>query len=699
MAETMGAGHRASSTRPIRSLGASRDRFWLVAAVLIGAWVAARLGAFELSAVVAGADEQPVRLPVTFAGIDHPFHAARAEILRRSLLEGVPLRWIAQHQGGYPVEFYPLGVAWLEVAIWAMLLGSAPMMAAHKLVVIGLFLAPGVAYLLMARQDGWPRSTAVVAFVAHLMAPGTWWQGGYTELVEWGLVTNVAAACAALFVLVLLTGYLTTGSGALAAGATIGAAFALVTNPRSIVALGVVGLGTAAAFGTSRGGHGVPPLRVMGRLTIVAVLTAALAAPELVSLFRFGGLYIFTRYEWYADPTEYFLAIAQSVSWPVLFLAIVGLIAGLILPGRPLTRAAAITLVLYSVATFTLSFGPGAHLIANLETPRLMPFQRLLALYLAGVGVHALAMRLSSVLHVRSLTLDTVLGVGVVAALALLPMGAFAPASPDGEIPMPQRSLYPTPTTAAPEQAALAQAVRAADAASLPGTAILVLGSGLSWHQQLWAPFWTDRALFYDDWLWTWHARHVAPGYDPRIGNAYAPAAIAATLSEDFLRRHGVGAIVVADSERTAGLKRRAEQSPLLAPLRRGAYAVYAVRSPTTVVTFGDENASASIIANGRVLATGEGAGGEATIRQNWFPRWRATVNGRPVPVMPTRDGYMRVPVPVGDVRLELVYAADRVDWLARLGSVAAALVLSVLLVRQAWRWPRLRAGLRIAAR
>jgi hypothetical protein len=685
--------------RPISIPWATRDRLWLAVAVLIGLWVAIQLGGFELSTVVADPDEQAVLVPVTFAGIDHPFHAARAEILRRSLLEGEPLRWIAQHQGGYPVEFYPLGVAWLEVGVWAMLLGSAPLMVAHTLVVIGLFLAPGVAYLLMARQDGWPRSTAVVAFVAHLMVPGTWWQGGYTELVEWGLVTNVAAACAVLFALVLLTGYVITGSGALAAGTVIGAAFALVTNPRSIVALGVVGLGTAAAFGVSRGGHGVPPLRVMGRLTIVAVLTAALAAPELVSLFRFGGLYIFTRYEWYADPTEYFLATVQSSSWPVLFLAIVGLIAGLILPGRPLTRAAAITLVLYSVATFTLSFGPGAYLIANLETPRLMPFQRLLALYLAGVGAHVLATRVAGVLRVRPFTLDTVLAIGVIAALAVLPMGAFAPASPDGEIPMPQRSLFPTPTTAAPEQASFAEAVRAADASSLPGTAILVLGSGLSWHQQLWAPFWTDRALFYDDWLWNWQTRHVAPGYDPRFGNAYAPPTIAATLSEDFLRRHGVGAIVVVDSQRTASFKRQAEQSPLLAPLRRGAYAVYLVRSPTAIVTFGGKNAATSILANGRVLATGLGTGGEATIRQNWFPRWQATVNGNSVQVMPTRDGYMRVPVPAGDVGLELVYAVDRVDWIARLVSICGALSTSAPLVRQLWRWPPLRLRLRMVAR
>ena len=46
-------------------------------------------------------------LPNTFASVDHPFHVARAEVLWRELASGNLLRWIAQHQGGYPVEILP----------------------------------------------------------------------------------------------------------------------------------------------------------------------------------------------------------------------------------------------------------------------------------------------------------------------------------------------------------------------------------------------------------------------------------------------------------------------------------------------------------------------------------------------------------------------------------------------------------------
>src|SRR5581483_3286937 len=64
-------------------------------------------------------------------------------------------------------------------------------------------------------------------------------------------------------------------------------------------------------------------------------------------------------------------------------------------------------------------------------------------------------------------------------------------------------------------------------------------------------------------------------------------------------------------------------------------------------------------------------------IRRNWFPRWRAAVNGRPASIIETDDGYMRVPVPHGRVHLELIYALEPLDSLARLlmaiGVVAAA--------------------------
>src|SRR5215213_9504799 len=83
------------------------------------------MGVFALSAE---ADISPgaARIPNTFASVDHPFHVARAEIVWRELTSGNVVRWIGQHQGGYPVEFYPLGEAWLEVVVRALSLGTLP---------------------------------------------------------------------------------------------------------------------------------------------------------------------------------------------------------------------------------------------------------------------------------------------------------------------------------------------------------------------------------------------------------------------------------------------------------------------------------------------------------------------------------------------------------------------------------------------
>ena len=75
-------------------------------------------------------------------------------MLWRELASGNVLRWIGQHQGGYPVEFYPLGEAWLEAVVRGLSLGSLPVESAHTLAVIVLFLAPGAAYA------AWPAKTA-----------------------------------------------------------------------------------------------------------------------------------------------------------------------------------------------------------------------------------------------------------------------------------------------------------------------------------------------------------------------------------------------------------------------------------------------------------------------------------------------------------------------------------------------------------
>src|SRR5262249_61322646 len=75
---------------------------WLALFGLLAIWVAHRAGAFDLWTTVRLADGSEVRLPNVYGTVDHPFHATRAELLRRALGGGQPLRWVGEHQGGIP---------------------------------------------------------------------------------------------------------------------------------------------------------------------------------------------------------------------------------------------------------------------------------------------------------------------------------------------------------------------------------------------------------------------------------------------------------------------------------------------------------------------------------------------------------------------------------------------------------------------
>lgn len=663
------------------------DGIWVALLVVLALWVIARLGLFDLRGDVQ-IDGATVSVPSTLASVDHPFHATRANTLLQSLADGHLLRWVDDHQGGYPAEFYPLGVAWLDVGVWLMLFGQVPMIVVHKIVAGMIFLLPGVAFALMARRDGWPLSVAGVAFAAQVAIAGGWWHGGYTELVQWGLVTNVAANVALLVTLFWLTRYLDQGRATDVAGAVLAAGFAIVTNPRSLVGLGVIGVGVWLAH------LSLPEARRRGigqsiaRLGIVGGLTGLIAAPELISLLRFSRFYQFVRYEWYDTPREYLDNAAEAVSWPLLLMALIAVVAIWWLPPRPITRAAAVCLLLYSAVTLLISESAASGLLSQLEATRLMPFQRLVTLFLGAVGLHLLLTWLTAAVKRRQAML--VNAASLVVAIGVLVMNIATagepPPEPIGELP-PTESLFAVETTVAVSQTDFQTAIEAADAAAESGTALLVLGSALSWHQQLWAPVWTERPLFYNDWLWYWHPWHAGPpGYQFEAGHAYPLPELA--LERAYLDRHGIGAVAIVDEQ----AKRRAASSPDLTRVRSGLFDVYAVREPATLITLSGANVAMSGGDQSRLTASGRGSGGTAEIRRNWYPRWRATVNGEPVPITRTADGYMSVPVPAGAVDLNVAYQVDGLDWLARGLTMAGVVGVAVLLLTQRVRWARHRA-------
>lgn len=664
---------------------------WLLLFAAFGCYAALRMQAFALSAPVL-LPSGVTWLPNTFATVDHPFHVARAATLWRELEQGHVLRWIGQHQGGYPAEFYPLGEAWLEVTVRAASLGQLGAEGAHTLAVVALFLLPGVGFLALSRLDGLSPAVALLALALQLALPGGWYHGGYTELVQWGLVTNVAGATAAFLLLPALAWFCLSGRWLALSVCTFLAAAAVYSNPRSLVGVAAVALG--CLISVSFQGSRVALRMVVSRISLVAAGTALLAAPLLISLLRFGGLYTFVHYSGYADLQAYLRETLAAVSPWAAGLAVAGGAGAFAVRGagqrivRPVAaRSAFLALVIYVLLTVALSFIPALETAASqLETTRLMPLQRLLALYLAAAGAWWLVSLVARRwVWVRE-AIMVVAAVVLVSALTRLPASPVDPASPE----VPATGLYPVTMSAQPVQVNLRHAIELADASAGPGTAILVLGSGLSWHQALWAPLWTERPLYYDNWLWYWHPDQVGtPGYRPAAGNHYPDPE--QTITPGYMAAHGVGAVVVTGQATGA-----AAQSPLLEPLGGDAYQAYLVRDPRTTVTFEGTNATQSTFANQKITAQSNVGTQSPQVRANWFPRWQAAGERGSIVVGRGNDGSIAPTSSEPTATITLTYAQQPIDWLAR-ALAALGLLLVTIYPLAVSRWTR--EGYHVASR
>ncbi|MGC4108664.1 MAG: hypothetical protein QM753_20260 [Thermomicrobiales bacterium] len=673
-------------------------------------WTATRLGAFDLQRTVESVTGA-VTQANTFSSIDHPFHAARASLLLDTLKHGELLRWIGSHQGGYPAEFYPLGVAWIEVGIWGLFLGTLPILAAHKLTVILIFLLPVVGFWVLARTDRLTPGIAVLALAGQIAIPGgvglvDWTSGGYTELVTWGLVTNVAGGTFAMIGFAMLVRVILHGGCWAMLGAIAAITLSTYANPRSLagVAVGTAAIVVGVAW-TMRDRWREAILRI----AVVGGVTLMLCAPILLSLARFEDLYIFLHYQSYENVRAYLTTSAHTVSPPILILAGIGVVAALLDRRYPAARMTALALVGYALVTAFLSANQSV--VAQLETPRLMPFQRFLTLYLAAWAVWWLAARMGLLGRSRPVTgrvaIEGVLGVVGIAMLVvcLLPWSA---------VPVLYRGLPPTPTTGTTAYADFTEAVKAADGLTPDGGAMLVLGTIIGdpidlggtaitwdWHGNLLAPTETTAPLLYNDWLWDWHEGHAGtPGYNFDNGHYYPDPANA--LDASYLQTHGIGTVVVTDvatSQLVPGVanpnpREAARTSPnLMFRQTFGAWDVYTVNDPTPLVTDGASAPSQITVENGRIEATFAEGSGQIAIRQNWFPRWQATVNGVSVPVERASDGTMLVSAPSGAVKLTLVYAVTAWDWIAR---IAAGIGVIAALGLAAGVWSRV--GVRIVA-
>lgn len=653
------------------------------------AWVIWRFGGTDYfqSVTFAGQQESIVD---TFASIDHPFHATRAASLLESLRAGELPRWVGNHQGGYPVEFYPLGVAWFEVVLWGTFLGTLPVLAVHKLAILLIFVLPALGFWIIARGDRLNPWLPVLATALHVSIPGLWTHGGYEELVRWGLVTNVAGAALALIASAALARAVIQGQAWWGMVAAIGTALAVYTNPRSVLAIIITAAAIAAsAVFARRDDPTLSPPLIARRITLVGVASALLAAPVLLPLLRYRDLYFFVHYESYASLSEYWSNTLTSASPLVVILAVGGVMLAIGLPRFAIARAYAMALIAYALLTAALSANPGV--IEQLEPPRLMPFQRLVMIYLAALAITQAIQSLVRFFRIGRPATATCVGVGTVAVLVLILMwgSVWTP-------PRDFRTFDPDTTAdgtfvqapgATPESEFLAfqNAVHVADDARPEGTAILVIGDREYrdrrwWHEQLWGPSMSDAPFFYDDWLWYWHTDHEGP-YNYLQGHSYRDPS--ETFEPRYLQAHGIGAVMVTDMPVPPGavnLRLAAQRSPHLNPSgTRGKWDVYTVADPITIISSENAGVANLVIENHRLSAEFSDVSGEIDIRRNWFPRWEAFADGEPVNIERTDNGYMRLTVPPGTATVELRYATTTLDWTARL-FVVLGLVLTALL-------------------
>ena len=650
------------STLGSRSLGAPGA---LLATAILALFAVERLGFLEPYRDIDGR-----RLPHALATVDHPFHAARFATLLRSLGEGEPLRWVASHQGGYPSEFYPFGAAIVDLAVWLVTFGALPGPLVHTYAVAVVFLLPLVAFLGLARVAQLPLWSGVLGGAIHLSVRGWWWSGGSMELIEWGLVTNVAAATLLLLALAPAARLVThPGPGAGAAFALL-VALAILTNPRSAVAAGAIVVAWLVVSAMDR----IPWRQTLRALGIPLVLAALLSAPLWVSLLRYRDLYYFVHYSGYEGFRPWLDSSLQAVSGPVFVAAALATAIGL-LPAAPAPYrlVAAALLVYVGLTLWLVEVRWPASFVEQLETTRLMPVQRLLMIAVVGLGAGWLVQR--SGRRFVELALP--------AAAILVPV-LYVVAPPDF-IPEGDRGLVRIGTFADPSLADLETSVRLADEVAPGSSAILILGSSVSWHSQLWAPVWTERRIFADDWLWYWQREHVGD-YNPAIANAYRSDA--STLNETYLRTHGIGAVVVTgDAEATA------RASNLLELRRDGIYDVYSVVIPTGMATVDERPVRVVEDSGERIEVATDGATGELILRTNWFPRWSAAADGEEIPVRHRADGYLSVQVPEETASVTFIYRVTWLDWAARAAAVLGGLGCLALLV--GWTTPTARSALR----
>ena len=329
------------------------DRNWqlpIAACIAAILWAWHRLEFFTISRLVPGPDGTPIREPNALATVDHPFHAARFGAFLDAVRDGGVPRWIPDHQGGYPAEFYPFGSSIVDLIVWLLTLGQMSLPMVHTWSVAIVFALPAVGFAGIARLSGRSMWLAPVALLAHLCVRGWWWSGGSYELIDWGLVTNVLAAVLIFLALVSVGALLDGGRLRWIPVIALLIGWATYTNPRSLIAVGTIAIAALLVWLVDQAGNRIPVRFVVAPFA----LGLAVAAPVLIPLIRYNDLYFFVHYSGYESVRTWLDSSVQAVSGPVFCASLAGIVIVLLTQSSLIERLIAWTTVVYALVTVYL---------------------------------------------------------------------------------------------------------------------------------------------------------------------------------------------------------------------------------------------------------------------------------------------------------------------------------------------------------
>ncbi len=709
---------------PLRALGRTRARwyaedqhrpawqgwFWTVLLVILLASTAYKLGALDwyTDYPLALADGTQVRLPNSYASIDHPFHIAKERATVDALKAWRIPAWFSDHQGGFPAEFYPTGGDLLVALAYLLAFEQIPLPVVHKLVVIGAFLLPAVAYWAIARREKLPLSVALLAAILHLFVRGNWLAGGSREIIDFGLWPDVFASYLPLFLILWGADWLRRGDRrglVLAVGV---ATLAVYTNPRSTMGLAAAALALgmvtfAELLRRPRAGNADtaptvaandeapttsparrrltsvlrwPPLVLVGRAALLSVLIGMLSAALLLPLRDNQALYQFTIYfrfehigQVWSDPDHgNGIGYIESVLPQLIALAGLGLVVGLLRRGF-YTRVFAVLLPLsYLLITLVGWTWQALPVFAQLEGQRLMPLLRPATIFLAALGAHEALRFVLRLLRLRGGTMLTGMALATVAMVLLL--------YPSVPISENDRGLPLQQTTNQTTFTAIARSAALLNATAKPGDKPLVIGNNMiSWHDSFWITALSGRDLFHNDWLWFW--RPTDYGYQELLQDD------SGALAAPFLAQHGLTMVLIDTSRgELLAIADTRDYFTRIDAGTPGGYALYRVNAPpgppNGYVIPDNGTVTALSVTSERLTATiNADKPGNVRIITNDFPRWRAWRNGQPLAIERTNDGYMSLPLPAGESTIELRYVTSTANWAGR--SLVAAGLLVIL--------------------